>query len=100
MKLHTKDALKQDYKNLINQIENKLHEVEGTLSERRQDIRLSASERVRKLEDRKKELQAKYQELEDATEDKLERLAESMRNTYNNALEDLSGWLKGLKSDK
>lgn len=98
MTFQTKEALKSDYKVLMNKIDNQLEEVEGVFKRKKTDLKMTTSEKVKMLEDYRKKLERKYMQMENSADGKFEEVANSVKSTYNDVLDGLSGWLDDLKT--
>lgn len=98
MNLQTKEALKSDYKVLMNKIDNQLEAVEGTFRKKKSDLKVETSEKVKMLEQYRDKLKKKYEEMNETSAESFERMTDSLKSTYNDALNNLGDWLDNLKT--
>lgn len=98
MQLRTKDAIKSDYKELMDRIDIRLKELKTDMRGRKDDVKASTREKFNELEKYQKELRSKYTQLESTAEDSMSHIVESVESTYNEALNNLSRWLKDAKT--
>lgn len=96
--MKTTQAIKQDYQELMTKINDKLKSFNKDINTQKDDLELTVKEKKLELEKYKAKLQEQYQHLEENSENKIDDIRQKSEKVYNDAVDNLSSWLKELKT--